>query len=223
VKTADAIALKKKYMPFWNWLNNQQVWRSESCYLVCTTGASSLYATKRANARWANDSTANAHVITNNPNQPVFPGGSARVAQQPPVVALNADVQHVATDEFLEEAGLQTLLNANAQFQLQHAMAVVAVAYRVTYYHGNGFHAMILWFNSEMDLHAIAAAINGNILADNNHYASAVPAPVNGYVRSDDELAIVTTANHVTIDWRQLFSHPNQSWFLELFNNVLHM
>ena len=210
-------------MPFWNWLNNQQFWRSESCYLVCTTGASSIYATKRANARWANDSTANAHVITNNPSQAVFPGGSARVAVQPPVVPLNLDVQQVATDEFLEEAGLQTVLNANGQFQLQNALAVVAVADRVTYYHGNGFHAMILWFNSEMDLNVIAAAINGNILVDNNHYASAIPAPVNGYVRSDDELAAVHVANHETLNWRQLFGNPNQSWFLELFNNVINI
>lgn len=210
-------------MPFWNQLNGQQGWRSESCYMICTTGASSVYATKRGNARWANDSTVNAHVIINNPNQAVFPGGSARAAVQPPVVPLNLDVQQVATDEFLEEAGLQTVLNANGRFQLQNAVAVVAVADRVTYYHGHGFHAMILWFNSEMDLHTITAAINGNILADNNHYASAVPAPVNGYIRSDDELAIVTTANHVTTDWRQLFSNPNQSWFLELFNDVINI
>jgi hypothetical protein len=210
-------------MSFWNQLNGQQGWRSESCYLVCTTGASSIYATKRANARWANDNTANAHVITNNPIQAVFPGGSARVALQPAVVALNVDVQHVATDEFLEEAGLQTVLNVHGQFQLQNAVAVVAVADRVTYYHGQGFHAIILWFNSEMDLHAIAAAITGNILVDNNHYSSTIPAPVNGYVRSDDELAAVNVANHLTTDWRQLFSNPNQSWFLELFNDAINI
>ncbi len=210
-------------MPFWNQLNGQQAWRSESCYLVCTTGASSIYATKRGNARWANDNTGNAHVITNNPNQAVFPGGSARVAQQPPVVALNVDVQHVATDEFLEEAGLQTVAIANGQYQLRNAVAVVAVANKVTYYHGQGFHAMILWFNAEADLHTIAAAINWNIHTDNQHYAAAVPAPANGYIRSDDELAIVTVANHVTTDWRQLFSNPNQSWFLELFNDVINI
>lgn len=210
-------------MPFWNQLNGQQGWKSESCYLVCTTGASSIYATKRGNARWSNDNTFNAHVIINNPNQAVFSGGSARVALQPPAIALNVDVQHVATDEFLEEAGLQTVLNANGHFQLQNAVAVVAVADRVTYYHGQGFHAMILWFNSEAELHAIAGAVNWNIHTDNQHFGSAVPAPANGYIRSDDELAIVTMANHVTTDWRQLFSNPNQSWFLELFDDAVNM
>lgn len=210
-------------MPFWNQLNGQQAWRSESCYLICTTGASSMYATKRGNARWENDNTGNAHVITNNPNQAVFPGGSARAAQQPPAVALNLDVLHVASDEFLEEAGLQTVSIANNQFELHNAVNVVATAVKATYYHGQGFHAMILWFNSEQDLHAIAAAINWNIHTDNLHFASAVPAPANGYIRSDDELSIVTVANHVTTDWRQLFSNPNQSWFLEVFDDAVNM
>jgi 8-oxo-dGTP pyrophosphatase MutT (NUDIX family) len=210
-------------MPFWTYLNAQQSWKSESCYLVCTTGASSIYASKRANARWANNSTANAYPVINNPNQAVFPGGSARVTQQPPVNPLNVDTQSVATSEFLEEAGLTTVPIANGQFQLTTANGQVATAYKASYYHGNGFHAMILWFNSATDLDAIAAAINGRIAADNNRYASTNPPPVNGYSRADDELASATVANHLTTDWKQLFNTNAQDWFLELYNDAINM
>jgi 8-oxo-dGTP pyrophosphatase MutT (NUDIX family) len=213
-------------MPFWNQkiVNNQLVWKSQSCYLICTTGATSIYATKRADARWANNNTGNAHLITNNPNQAVFPGGSMSFGVQPPDAPLDIDTQHVATTEFLEEAGLQTVSLGNGHFQLRTGVnAVVSTASRATFYHGRGFHAILLWFNSEMDLDTIAAAINGNILVDNNRYLSAIPAPINGYIRSDDELAGVTVANHVTTDWISLFDDPNQSWFLELFNDVINI
>lgn len=210
-------------MPFWNQQFGQQVWKSESCYLVCTTGASSLYATKQGIARWENNNTANTHVIRNNPNQAVFPGGSARVVQPPPFVALNLDVQQVAIAEFFEEAGIQIVSIANNQFQLYNAVNIVATADRATYYHGQDFHAMILWFNTELDLHNIAAAINWNIHSDNNRYAGANPAPAGGYIRPDDELALVTVANHTTVNWQQLFGTPNQSWFLEIFDDAINM
>lgn len=210
-------------MPFWNQLFGQQVWKSESCYMVCTTGASSLYATKQGIARWESNNTGNTHIITNNPNQAVFPGGSARTAQHPPVVAPDLDVQQVAVAEFFEETGIQTVSIANSQFQLRNAVNVIATADRVTYYHGLGFHAMILWFNAELDLHNIAAAINWNIHSDNNRYAGANPPPAGGYIRPDDELAFVTVANHTTVNWQQLFGTPNQSWFLEIFDDAVNM
>jgi 8-oxo-dGTP pyrophosphatase MutT (NUDIX family) len=210
-------------MPFWNQLNGQQVWRSQSCYLVCTTGNSSIYATKRANARWANNNTGNAHIIVNNPNQAVFPGGSARVPQQPPVVPLNVDVQQIATAEFMEEAGIQVVTDEDGTYVLRNAVNDIAVALRASFYHGAGFHAMILWFNSVAELNAIAAAINWNIHNDDQRYAGAVPAPANGYIRSDDELAQVAVANHLPPTWQDLFGHGNQDWFLNIFNDAVNI
>lgn len=210
-------------MPFWNQLNGQQVWRSESCYLVCTTGASSIYATKRANARWAHYSTANAHIIVNNPNQAVYPGGSARVAQLPPALSINTQVRQIASAEFLEEAGLLVTPIENGAYLLRNAVNDIAVALRASFYHGAGFHAMILWFPSEQDLHNISAAINWNIHADDQRYAGAAVPPAYGYIRSDDELAQVAVANHLPPTWQVLFSQVNQNWFLDIFNDAVNI
>jgi 8-oxo-dGTP pyrophosphatase MutT (NUDIX family) len=213
------ITVKITVMPFWKFISDRVGWKSESCYLVCTTGHESLYATKRISARWANGSTGNAYDIKNNPGQAVFPGGSARSVATPKSVTLEQDTKQVAITEFEEETGLHIVDVGAGQFQFQNAVKTVATATKVSFYHGSGFHAMIIWINGVADLNTVAAAINYNIHADNTHYAESKPAPTGGYIRPDDELASVTVSAAGT-NWAQVFGGQYQDWFLEIVHEL---
>lgn len=151
-------------MVSWIFEQTKQCWISEPCFIICTTGNSSII---RKNTI-VNKLTMPANDITvlGNETEVEFDFLCGNILRKTVSNAIPEETcgEECAKQIFKNETGILIEKNSEGIYQLINNERVIATATDARLYRGENFQALNLWFKTDEDLHKIAVSALWNNL-----------------------------------------------------------